>query len=63
MNDDVVSGIRSVDAYTKRLVLLTNYVKTTLERQRDREWRQDREKNRKKKRACARALCTRGAKV
>lgn len=59
-NDDAVSRTLSVDAYSKRLVPLTNYVKTALEHQkreeRDKERGQDRGKNRKKKRVLSRGL-------
>jgi len=36
-NDDAVSRTLSVDAYSKRLVPLTNYVKTALEHQKREE--------------------------
>lgn len=47
-NDDAVSRTLSVDAYSKRLVSPTNYVKTALEHQKREERQRERVRQRKK---------------
>lgn len=48
-NDDAVLRTLSVDAYSKRLVPLTNYMKTALEHRKSEKWDKEKRQDRGEK--------------